>query len=155
MMHRSERGFTLIELMIVVLIIGLLVAIAIPNFSRLTLRAKLAGVKRTMHVVQVGVEDFATRNFGQYPANALAVTADGGLRFDQVLPGAALPENPFTSAPTNLDWSNVLGSAPVTDPAGGVAINVAASSVAGPWDMYDVLGEDEIGTLLSLALRNH
>jgi hypothetical protein len=85
----------------------------------------------------------------------LAVTADGGLRFDQVLPGSAMPENPFTFAPTVLDWSNVPGSAPVTDAGGGVALNVSSSSVAGPWDTYDVLGEDDVGALLSMVLRNH
>jgi prepilin-type N-terminal cleavage/methylation domain-containing protein len=154
MMRRSNRGFTLIELAVVMVVIGILVAITLPNLAQMTVRAKLAGVRRTMHVVQVTVEDYATRNFGQYPANALAVTADGGLRFDQVLPGSAMPENPFTFAPTVLDWSNVAGSAPVTDAAGGVSLNVSSSSVAGPWDTYDVLGEDDTGALLSLVLRN-
>jgi hypothetical protein len=118
-------------------------------------RARVAAVKRTMHVVQVTAEDFAARNDGQYPVNALAVTSEGSVRFDQVLPGGTMPENPFTGVPTVLDWSNALGTPPTTDPAGGVALNVASSAVAGAWDLYDVLGEDGQGALLPLVLKSH
>ena len=153
-MSRGSRGFTLIELMIVVVVLGILVAIALPNYMNVTRRAKIAQVKTSMHTVQVTVEDFSARNNGQYPANAAATTSDGALTFANLLPGGAMPMNPFTNVATNLDWSNALGSVPVTDGPGGIALNVTQSVAGGAFDMYDILGNDEFGTQLSQVMSN-
>jgi len=154
-MLTDRRGFTLIELMIVVVIIGILVTIGVPAFFGMHTRARIAQVKETMKTVQLTAEDFSTRNNGAYPANALSVTIDGGLTFAQVLPSGGMPDNPFTGAPTTLDWSNAFNTVPASDPAGGVAFNVIQTQPGGAFDAYQVLGTDDVGALLSLMLVNN
>lgn len=61
-----KKGFTLIELMVVVVIIGILAAIAIPNFISMQKRAKEASVKNNMHTLQLAAEDFSTLTEGIY-----------------------------------------------------------------------------------------
>jgi len=65
-MKRSLEGFTLIELLIVVAIIGILAAIAIPNFLQAQTRAKVAHGKSEMASVATALESYRVDN-SQYP----------------------------------------------------------------------------------------
>ncbi len=64
-LHTRKGGFTLIELMIVVAIIGILAAIAIPNFLRFQLKAKSAEGKTNLAAIRTAEEAFFAE-YGNY-----------------------------------------------------------------------------------------
>ncbi len=56
--RRGERGFTLIELVIVMAVIGLLAAIAIPSFVRSVQKAKEAVLQEDLHVMRNAIDSY-------------------------------------------------------------------------------------------------
>jgi prepilin-type N-terminal cleavage/methylation domain-containing protein len=93
---RREAGFTLVELMIVVVVIGTLAAIAIPNFVSMQWRAREAGVKAHMHTFQISAEDYGVQSGGSYPSDASVIVP--------LMPGG---NSAFKNSFTNLTGSGV------------------------------------------------
>ncbi len=124
-MRPNNKGFTLIELMIVVVIIGILAAIAIPNFQSMRERALEAGTKRDCHVVQLAAEDYAVLNDGIY--------SDAAADIRPLLPGAILLKNNFTKVRSEPQFG-AAGAATgtigiVTIIAGGVGIGYTINGI--------------------------
>jgi len=71
--HNRKGGFTLIELMIVVAIIGILAAIAIPNFRRFQLKAKSGEGKTNLAAIRTAEESYYSE-FGVYVSSNASPT---------------------------------------------------------------------------------
>ena len=74
----NRKGFTLVEIMIVVAIIALLAAIAIPNLLSAKKTANEAAAKATVRSLSTAAEVFATSHSGTYPA-AVGASGTAGL----------------------------------------------------------------------------
>jgi type IV pilus assembly protein PilA len=75
---KRRGGFTLIELMIVVAIIGILAAIAIPNFMRFQLKAKAGEGKTNLAAIRTAEESYMAE-FGTYIAQVTAIPVTAPL----------------------------------------------------------------------------
>src|SRR5262249_12780144 len=136
-----SAGFTPIGVMIVVVVIGILAAIAIPNYVNMQNRAREGSVKSNMHTLQMAIEDFSLLNDGQYPTSASATVPDGRT-LAQVCPISGYPLNPFTKQTSVLQW-NVN---PTSGHKGELALNPALAT------SYIVKGNGANGDTLALTL---
>lgn len=87
--HRcpTQRGFTLLELMVVVTIVGILATLAEPAFQRTIVKAREAALKQNLWTLRDVLDQYRADR-GTYPAALGDLTAAGYLK--------RIPEDPFT-----------------------------------------------------------
>jgi type IV pilus assembly protein PilA len=82
---KKQQGFTLIELMIVVAVIGVLSAIAIPQYQKYVAKAEVASVLSTMTGIKTNLEAFIVEN-GRFPDNSTVGETPKDLGAPDVMP---------------------------------------------------------------------
>lgn len=101
-MKKIQRGFTLIELMIVVAIIGILAAIAIPNFIRFQARSKQSEAKTNLKAIFTGQRSFfGERDTYSAVAANIGFSPERGNRYAYVLDNAACVWQARPNGPIN------------------------------------------------------
>ena len=93
--HRSDQGFTLLELMIVLAIMGVLITIAVPNLQNSITRAREAVLRENLFQIRDALDQFYADN-GKYPSE-LTDLVNESEKSKSYLRG--IPKDPFTGAP--------------------------------------------------------
>ena len=141
MIRSTHRGFTLLELMIVVAILGILVTIAIPKFSSLMAKSNESTTKGNLGALRSALSVYYGNCEGTYPydnLNSLTV----GKQFIEIIPGARFP----TTANNTGHGLGGLLSGVATGLISSGATDVA-DSVSG-WYYDNVSGDGQWGRVI-------
>ncbi len=93
---RGERGYTLLELMIVVTIVAILATLAEPVWQESVTKAREASLKQTLFTVRDVLDQYRA-DHGKYPQAMVEVVSAGYLR--------QMPSDPFTRSATT--WQEI------------------------------------------------
>ena len=107
--RRQDAGFTLVELMIVMAIIGVLATLAIPSFVGALKQAREAVLKEDLHVLRTAIDSY-TADKQKAPQSLDDLITDGYLK--------TIPEDPMTHSKDTwvTDTIDTLSSVDQTDP---------------------------------------
>lgn len=96
-----DRGFTLIEILVVVVILGILAAMVIPQFTSARVDASVSTVKSQLQIVRGQIEVYKARHGSLPPLGTSGTAADWDPLVnppDEVKYLQAAPYNPFTES---------------------------------------------------------
>ena len=94
MVKHKDSGFTLLELLLVLVILGLLAGLAAPVVSKSVLRSKEAALKENLQVLRAALDDFYADK-GVYPSSPEELVENRYIRF--------IPEDPIHGE-TEWNW---------------------------------------------------
>jgi general secretion pathway protein G len=127
--RRGESGFTLIELMIVMAIIGILSAIAIPSFVRSVQKAKEAALKEDLHTMRSAIDNY-TVDKEQAPQSLDDVVQAGYLK--------TIPVDPMTSRSDTWITSQSDTLTDINETQGGIDdVHSGSQGVSSEGTTYD------------------
>ena len=109
---RMHNGFTLIELVVVVMIIGILAAVAAPKLLGTSASATDNGLKQSLNVVRDAIERYTAEHGGTLPG-----PDEAGLKLALQPYLRAFPKSPLT----NTNTIAIAATAGTTTPSGGQA----------------------------------
>lgn len=125
---KTKKGFTLIELMIVVAIIGILAAIAIPQFANLVSKSQEGRTKANLGTIRSALSIYYGDLEGWYPVGPAALANLAlNVRYLNKIPNADLPRTP-NSAGHAATSAETDGTAPDDSKAGWYYDNTGSAS---------------------------
>ena len=111
-----RKGFTLVEMVVVIMILGILAAVAVPRLLGTSGNATDNGLRQSLSVIRDAIELYAADNGGDLPAAELADDQDTlKTQLDDYLRGNTFPVCPVGAINSNVKITDAVG--PITGEA--------------------------------------